>query len=82
MASRKKQHEIITLLKDLRSVGIVCSTVTVGGVTLDGVMWLAEDDGKPAKPEPRLSMWDQQVEALKRMPASANTDVPPETVIE
>ena len=81
MASRKK-HEVIELLKALRAAGIVCSTVSVGGVTLDGVLWVVPDDGPAKKPEPRLSMWEQQVDALKRMPASPNTDVPPETVID
>lgn len=81
MASRKR-HDIIELLKALRAAGIVCTTVTAGGVTLDGVMWLAEDDGRAKKPEPRLSMWDQQVEALKNMPATPSMDVPPETLIE
>lgn len=79
---KKKEHEIVTLLKKLRAEGIVCSTCSVGGVTLDGVMWLAEDDGKPKKAEPRLSMWDSNVEAIKNMPASPSMDVPPETLID
>lgn len=82
MASRKRKHEVIDLLKALRREGIVCNTISVGGVTLDGVLWLSQGDDQPKKPEPKLSMWEQQVEALKRMPASPKDDVPPETLIE
>ena len=80
MASRKK-HEVIDLLQALRAEGIVCSTVSVGAVTLDGITWLASDE-KPVKPEPRQSMWEQQAEAIRKMPAAPKDDVPPETYVE
>ena len=78
----KKKHDVIELLKALRTAGYACSTVTVGGVTLDGVIRLATEDEPAKKPEPRLSMWDQQVEALRTAPANAKDDVPPETLID
>jgi hypothetical protein len=81
VASRKK-HDVIELLKALRAAGIVCSTVSVGGVTLDGVAWLASDDGTAKKPEPRLSAWQQQVEAIKSMPVNAKDSVPEEALLE
>ena len=80
MASRKK-HEVIDLLKALRAAGIVCSTVSVGGVTIDGITWLASDE-KPTKPEPRMSHWEQQVEAIRKLPTSPKDSVPEEALID
>ena len=82
MPRKPKRHEVIDLLKALRREGIVCNTISVGGVTLDGILWLSQGDDQPKKPEPRPSMWEQQVEAIRNRPETPNTDVPPETLLE
>src|SRR5690242_21756333 len=81
VASRKRKHEVIDLLRALKSAGIVCSTVSVGGVTLDGILWLSQGDDQPKKPEPRPSMWEQQVEAIRNRPESPKTETPEEALI-
>jgi len=80
---KRKRAEVIELLLALRREGITCTTVTCAGVTLDGVVdTKAHGDTPAAKPEPRLSMWEQQVEAIKNQPATPSSDVPPETHID
>lgn len=83
MASRRKRPEILDLLLALRAEGISCSTVSVGGVTLDGVVDTRLHADEPAaKAEPRKGMWEERAEALRQMPAAAKDEVPPETFVE
>jgi hypothetical protein len=83
MSRKPKRHEVLDLLLALRREGITCTTVTCAGVTLDGVVdTKAHGDAPAAKPEPRLSMWEQQVEAIKNQPANAKDAVPEEALLE
>lgn len=84
MPRKSKRHEVIDLLMALRKEGIACTTVALGGVTLDGVIDLRLRTGaKPVdKPEPRTSMWDRYGEELLKQPPTPVDDVPDEAKVD
>lgn len=80
---KKKRHEIVDLLRDLRAEGIRCSHITVGAVTLDGVVDTKLDVDVPAKKaEPRKSMFEQYAGDLIQKPATPVDVVPEEAMLD
>lgn len=77
----KQVRELILWLRHQR---IAYTTLSAGGVTLDGVTDLkAEQPTNQAKSEPRQSMYERYGEELLRQPAAKPTDaIPDEAMID
>lgn len=80
----KRKHEVIDLLLALRREGISCTTVSAGGVTLDGVIDMKATAPAKATPDaPRETMYERYGAELLRQPAAkASETVPEEAMIE
>jgi hypothetical protein len=77
-----KRLAVLDLLLALRKHGIAVTSVSCGGVTLDGVVDTKLNDATPPKPETRKSMWEERAEALARNAAEPSAEVPEEAVLE
>lgn len=66
----------------LRKERISYSSITIGGLTLDGVIDGKAPTAKVEKVEPRQSAWDRNVQQILNQPASPVDDVPDEAKID
>lgn len=78
----KKLREMIRMLRDER-IAYTTLSVSAGAITLDGVVDL-KTDSKPAKVEPRETMFERYAGDLARQPATGKPSdmVPEEALVE
>lgn len=70
------------LVKWLRSERISYTTLSAGGITLDGVVDLKMVEQEPTKPEPdRPSMYERYGADLLRQPSSKASDMIPDEAL-
>lgn len=65
----------------LRRERITYTTLSAGGVTLDGVVDGKVERDETKKPEPRQSMFDRYGAELLKQPAAKPTEVVPEEAL-
>lgn len=74
--------QLQTLIKWLRAERISFSTISAGGITLDGVVDLKMAEFEPAKPEPdRPSMYERYGADLLRQPSAKASDMIPDEAL-
>ena len=80
MTTKQLQSFILWLRKERISY----TTLSAGGVTLDGVVDLKVETAPADKtpPEPRLSMFEKYAGDLMRKPATPNDIVPDEAIVD
>ena len=73
--------QIRDFLTWLRKERITYHTITIGGVTLEGVVD-GKHESKPVKVEQPDTMWERNARALMATPPTATDDVPEETLLD
>jgi hypothetical protein len=73
--------QIKDMMTWLHKQGIRYTTITIGGMTLDGVV-NTRDAGKPEKIEPRQSLFQQYAGPLLTQTSNPVDDVPDEAKID